>query len=372
MIISPRAKEVTNVVRKEGSGFLKINKVLLFRRMGVGSPYRKIVYWERGQNSTDPPPPKLTSFAIVPEMTAAITKGYAVYGDTFGNSNAVNAWRAFDRSATTSSVFGSWAIVTFPEPRIIRGWALQFVSQSASFTLNIEGRLYSGAWTPIFPSSSISPVNNGRFGAITTSMQCTAVRISTNAPSSAVRSCQFFDAVPLVPVTMTSNTAPSGAGVTLISDPNNANLYNLFRNQSAAYTHGTVDWYYNGGVWRSNKGLPSSADQRRFEIHFTETKTVGGFSVGGINTVGGTSTAYNASYCYANCLLIEGRESANDFWQRLDEVEFVPSERRTRYFDFPVNRMVGQLRVTVQDITHGSGASNSASVYLPPMQVFGV
>jgi len=70
--------------------------------------------------------------------------------------------------------------------------------------------------------------------------------------------------------------------------------------------------------------------------------------------------------------VIEGRESANDFWQQLDEVEFNPSERKTRYFDFPVNHTVGQLRVAVQDITHGSGASDSASVYLPPMQVYGV
>ena len=70
--------------------------------------------------------------------------------------------------------------------------------------------------------------------------------------------------------------------------------------------------------------------------------------------------------------MIEGRESDADFWRPLDEIEFEPSERRTRYFDFPVSRTVSQLRITVQDVTHGTGASNNASVYLPPMQVYGV
>jgi len=51
-----------------------------------------------------------------------------------------------------------------------------------------------------------------------------------------------------------------------------------------------------------------------------------------------------------------------------EEIEFDPSERKTRYFDFPVNHTVSQLRVTVQDVTSGT----SASVYhLPPMQVWG-
>jgi hypothetical protein len=70
-------------------------------------------------------------------------------------------------------------------------------------------------------------------------------------------------------------------------------------------------------------------------------------------------------------LLIEGRESDNDFWLPLGEVEFEPAERRIRYFDFAVERTVGQLRVTVQDVTRETGVSNSTSVYLPPMQVWG-
>jgi hypothetical protein len=69
--------------------------------------------------------------------------------------------------------------------------------------------------------------------------------------------------------------------------------------------------------------------------------------------------------------LIEGRESDSDFWQPIDEIEFDPATRRTRYFDFPVNRTVGQLRITVQDVMHGTGATGSSSVYLPPMQVYG-
>ena len=80
MIVSPRAEEIIDVLRKESNGFIKIDEVFLYRRAGAGSPYRKILYWKRGEDSTDPPPPKLTSFAIVPEMTAAATRGFGVYG----------------------------------------------------------------------------------------------------------------------------------------------------------------------------------------------------------------------------------------------------------------------------------------------------
>lgn len=69
--------------------------------------------------------------------------------------------------------------------------------------------------------------------------------------------------------------------------------------------------------------------------------------------------------------MIEGRESESDFWQPLGEVEFEPSERRTRYFDFLVSRTVTQLRITVQDVTIGINAANNSSLYLPPMQVYG-
>jgi hypothetical protein len=64
-------------------------------------------------------------------------------------------------------------------------------------------------------------------------------------------------------------------------------------------------------------------------------------------------------------------QSDSDFWRRLDEVGFEPSERRTCYFDFPLDGVVGQLRVTVQDVVHGSNASGGTALYLPPMQVYG-
>jgi hypothetical protein len=104
-------------------------------------------------------------------------------------------------------------------------------------------------------------------------------------------------------------------------------------------------------------------------IRFSEPKTVSGFSIGGI---GDDYASYSDYHCYANCLLIEGRESDSDFWLPLSEIEFDPAARRTRYFDLPVNRMVGQLRITVQDIMHGTGATGSSSVFLPPMQVWGM
>jgi hypothetical protein len=124
-------------------------------------------------------------------------------------------------------------------------------------------------------------------------------------------------------------------------------------------------WYYNGGTWRSNREQVGTKDQNRFVIKFAEPKIVSGFSVGGI-------TDCYENYCYANCLLIEGRELDTDFWQPLGEAAFDPAERRTRYFDFAISRTVTQLRITVQDITHGTGASNNAPVYLPPMQILGL
>jgi hypothetical protein len=345
--------------RYEGSNLINIDEILLLRRRGVGSPWREISYWKRGVNTITPPqvPPKRLSVAIVPAMTSAVTKGYAVYG------NAANAWQAFNRLATSTGTFDAKTVIRFPEVRFIRGWALQFASQTQAFLLAIEG-LHSGKWGTILPEASVSPINGGRFGAATTPMECTAVRILTSS-SSAVRSCQFFDAEPLVPVTMTSN---SGGGVILASEFANANLYRCFTEQSVAYAHGTGDWYVSNG---DNRGLPSFREQSRFEIWFNESKTVSGFSVGGL-------ASYLASNRYANCLRIEGRESAADFWRLmpcrdhadyrlLDEVEFDPSDRLTRYFDFLDNRTVSQLRITVQDVSLGA----SPSIFLPPMQVWG-
>jgi hypothetical protein len=166
---------------------------------------------------------------------------------------------------------------------------------------------------------------------------------------------------------------PTTAGVTLTHELTSGGgiIYLCFLNQHMALTHGMINWYYNGGNWRDNRNGFSTTNQQRFVIRFAEPKTVCGFSVGGIAYAGSTYTGYTANYCYANCLLIEGRASNSDYWRRIDEVEFDPAERRTCYFDFPVDRLVGQLRITVQDVTHGSSASTSASVYLPPMQVYG-
>jgi hypothetical protein len=295
---------------------------------------------------------KPMSFAIVPKMTAAMSRGCAVYG------GGANVWQAFNRNATQNGTFGAdaWVTIAFPKTRTIRGWALQFLSQTANFNLQIQG-LHNGTWTDIVPwTPQKSPVNNGRFEA-TTPMECTAVKIRTSH-ASAVRSCQFFDSEPLVPVTMTSNTLPSAAGIVLSSsETGNANLFNCFRNQSAAYQLGTRTWYANNG---SNKGKPSYKDQSRFEIRFTEPKTVCGFWVGGL-------AIYTAANCYANCLLIEGRASVDDFWQRIDEVDFNPALQETQYCDFPVDHTVGQLRVTVQDVTSGT----SSPLYLSPMQIWG-
>ena len=246
---------------------------------------------------------------------------------------------------------------------MVRGWSLQFENLCSSFWLAIEGRnVGSTEWTRIFESSSTSPVNHGCFGALTNPMLCSAVRILTNQ-SSAVRSCQFFDSVPLIPVTLTSNSS-SSLGITFESEFVNSNLYRCFTEQSNAYSHGTIAWYYHDGTWRSNRKRASTGNQSRFTIRFNEQKRLYGFSIGGLNS-------YNASYFYANCLLIEGRLLDTDAWQRLMEIDFEPSAQRTRYVDFDGYLAVLQLRITVQDIMQAVDATSNTPLYLPPMQVHG-
>jgi hypothetical protein len=378
MIVSPRAAEVTDILRIEGNDFIEIDEVFLYRRNGAGSPYRKTLYWERTQSFRRQPqqrplPPVLQrSFAIVPEMTAAMSRGSIITGNTLNDSEAINAWRAFDRSALTEGSFGTfnansngnnryaWAIATFQEPRIVRSWSLQFEYAWGTFHLAIEGLLEAGNWVPFFESSAMSPINHGRFGATTTPVQCVAVRILTNH-SSLVRSCQFFDCVPLVPVSLTSNFSEE---LRMTSEHANHSLYRCFTEQSNAYPHGTAAWYYNEGDWQSNREEIGGREHNRFTIQFAGSALVRGFSVGGLSN-------FFPHFCYANCLLIEGLDVNTGFWRPLREVNFEPAERRTRYFDLWANRTVSGLRITVQDVTHPVDASADTPVYLPPMQAWG-
>jgi len=377
MIISPRATGVLDVLRKDGNHFAPIAEVFLYVPGNIGTPKRsKILYWKRTKPSPGfqmPVHEPLSRFAIVPEMTGMTTRGFTVSGNTL--NNATHAWQAFDQSALTTGSFGSfnspingsnqyaWSMVAFPKPRMVRCWSLQFENVWSSFWIAIEGRdVASTEWTRLFESSSTSPVNHGCFGALTNPMLCSAVRILTNQ-SPAVRSCQFFDSVPLIPVTLTSNSS-SSLGITFESEFINNNLYRCFTEQSNAYTHGTIAWYYHDGTWRSNRKRASTGNQNRFIIKFNEQKSLHGFVIGGLHS-------YNASYCYANCLLIEGRLLDTDAWQRLLEIDFEPSARRTRYVDFDACPAVSQLRITVQDVTRMPEATSNTSLYLPPMQVHG-
>ena len=58
MIVSPRAKEVIDVLRIDGKKLIEVDEVFLYTRIGVGAPYRKIRYWKREED------------AIVPSETA--------------------------------------------------------------------------------------------------------------------------------------------------------------------------------------------------------------------------------------------------------------------------------------------------------------
>jgi len=52
MIISPRAKEVIDVLRIENNDgrIIEIDEVFLYHRTGVGAPYRKTRYWKREED----------------------------------------------------------------------------------------------------------------------------------------------------------------------------------------------------------------------------------------------------------------------------------------------------------------------------------
>jgi len=51
MIVSPRAKPVTDIVRIAGGRLIEIDEVILLRR-GKDGAYQKISYWKRGENNT--------------------------------------------------------------------------------------------------------------------------------------------------------------------------------------------------------------------------------------------------------------------------------------------------------------------------------
>jgi len=54
MIVSPRAAEVTDILRKEGDKFIEIDEVFLYHRIGIGAPYRKTLYWKRNKDASTP------------------------------------------------------------------------------------------------------------------------------------------------------------------------------------------------------------------------------------------------------------------------------------------------------------------------------
>ena len=54
MIVSPRAKEVIDILRIEGKKLIEVDEVFLYTRIGVGAPYRKIRYWKRSEDAILP------------------------------------------------------------------------------------------------------------------------------------------------------------------------------------------------------------------------------------------------------------------------------------------------------------------------------
>lgn len=54
MIVSPRAKEVTEIFRIAGGRLIEIDRVFLYRR--VGDAYEKIDFWDRDQDNSEVDP----------------------------------------------------------------------------------------------------------------------------------------------------------------------------------------------------------------------------------------------------------------------------------------------------------------------------
>ena len=54
MIKSPRAKEVTDVLRVDGKKIVEVDEIFLYHRIGVGAPYRKTLYWKREEDAQTP------------------------------------------------------------------------------------------------------------------------------------------------------------------------------------------------------------------------------------------------------------------------------------------------------------------------------
>jgi hypothetical protein len=54
MIVSPRAKEVIDVLRLAGGKFIEVDEIFLYHRIGVGAPYRKTRYWKRSEDAITP------------------------------------------------------------------------------------------------------------------------------------------------------------------------------------------------------------------------------------------------------------------------------------------------------------------------------
>jgi len=52
MIVSPRAKEVIDIVRIDGGCLIDIDEVFLYRRTKDGSAYEKIRYWKRDEDNS--------------------------------------------------------------------------------------------------------------------------------------------------------------------------------------------------------------------------------------------------------------------------------------------------------------------------------
>jgi hypothetical protein len=365
MIISPRAKPVTDILRKEGNGFIKIDEVFLMRRIGAGSPYRKILYWKRGAGTTGPPPSNLRSFAIVPEMTAAIHKGFGIHNPSSPPGTTWRpVWHAFNRTSSIATIDDkTWTVVSFPEARWVKSYSIAPYAVSVNgwlssigYTVTLEGKFQNGEWIPL--DTKIIHEYGGHC-IVTTPMLCTAVRFRcADYYTAAIKlvSCQFFDAVPLV---------FSGIRDTIVD---NHMLFSALWNVPLQHGNDIQKWKRIYSTWyenNSNKGQPSTQDQTRFIIDFGSLKKVCGLSA---------VIYYSAG---VKCLLIEGRKSDTDFWVTLDEIEFDLANPKTLYFDFPKVHTVSQLRITVQEASVSIlypdrfALPYYGNIYMPLMQVYG-
>jgi len=372
MIITPRSREVIDILLKNGNDFIPIDEVFLYEPSKIETPFRsKILYWKRTQPSKGALPdgdwdygkdteedketislPEINRFAIVPEMVANKTLEFSVTGNEYYKDNSKPAWHAFDRRTYTNTSIDhaafeqpTWIEISFPTQRLVQGFSLQFEEYAETLWIAVEGRSRSTSnWINIY-ENTITPVNQGYFDAVHRPTWCSSVRILFFRKMK-IQSCQIYTCYSLIPITMISNSAPE---VLLEGWERQNNLFSLFALQNKPYNIGSAIRHYGLEIkFNTNLVIP--------HLH--------GFVIGGISN-------YDEHTCYVNRFNLLGRYDNSMEWKTIKQVEFKPFEQKTIYIDLDdaVNFPFLCIRTTSRTTDN---VNDDTPLYLAPIQFYGM